>query len=127
MERGSSKHSPRLDEQMEFEVRGMVQGIAGSRIDEARMPEPAGEDQPEVTEFIDSDTSTGRAEETPDGLSRFGRYIGLSALPGDREALMASAETLNAPDDVLDRLERLPDGVTYRNVAEAWRASRSEA
>ena len=34
MERGSSKHSPRVDEQMSQEVLGTVQGIAGGRAEE---------------------------------------------------------------------------------------------
>jgi len=78
------------------------------------MAEPAGEDQPEPARVID--------EADTNDFSRFGRYIGLSALPGDRAALRRSAATLEAPDDVRADLDRLPDGVTYRTVAEIWEA-----
>ena len=116
MDRGSSKHSPRVDEQMSQEVRGTVQGTAGSRAEEWKMAEPSGEDQPEVSLVPDEDNVPGAS------FSRFGTYIGLSAFPGDRDALEKSARDLEAPDDVLDALRTLPAGTTYQNAAEVWRA-----
>ncbi|MDI5942297.1 hypothetical protein QLR68_30115, partial [Micromonospora sp. DH15] len=67
MERGSSKHSPRVDEQMSQEVSGLVQGpgAGGSRVDEFRQPEPAGEDQPEATTAPAGELRTG----SPQGMS----------------------------------------------------------
>jgi|SRR3954466_13858972 hypothetical protein len=114
MERGSSKHSPRVDEEMKHEVQGTVQGVAGGRAEEWKMAEPAGEDQPDPTQAIDADAAND--------LSRFGRYIGLSAMPGDREALLRSAETLEAPDDILAALRTLPDNVVFHTVTEIWAA-----
>jgi hypothetical protein len=114
MQRGSSKHSPRVDEQMNQEVLGVVQGIAGGRAEEWKMSEPAGEDQPDATQSIDAEASND--------ISRFGRYIGLSALPGDRDRLRQSAEVLTAPDDVLADLDRLPPGVVFHTVTEIWAA-----
>jgi hypothetical protein len=114
MDRGSSKHSPRVDEEMKHEVLGTVQGIAGGRAEEWKMAEPAGEDQPDPTRAVDA--------ESANDLSRFGRYIGLSALPGDREDLLASAETLEAPDDILADLRTLPDDVVFQTVTEIWAA-----
>jgi uncharacterized protein DUF2795 len=126
MDRGSNKHSARVDEQLSAEVRGVVQGVAGSRAQEWKMPEPSGEDQPEVTVVPDDDY--GRGE--PDGVgnaeaerfSRFASYIGRAAFPGDRRALLRSAADLDAPDDVVGALRRLPGGTTYRNVTEVWTA-----
>ncbi len=95
MERGSSKHSPRVDEEMSNEVRGMLQGTAGSRVEEWKMAEPAGEDQPEPTTVPEGDYRTGSpvgvSSAEMEQFSRFGRFIGRSALPGDREALRRSA------------------------------------
>ncbi|MFF5078309.1 DUF2795 domain-containing protein [Actinoplanes sp. NPDC000266] len=110
MERGSNKHSPRVDDALERGERGHDQG----RADEWKMAEPPGEDQPGVSPVNDGDPAND--------LSRFGRFIGLSALPGDRETLRRSAETLGAPDDVLADLDSLPDGVTYDNVSQIWAA-----
>ncbi|RZU53950.1 uncharacterized protein DUF2795 [Krasilnikovia cinnamomea] len=115
MERGSSKHSSRVDEQMKHEVLGTVQGVTGGRAEEWKMAEPAGEDQPDPTQTLGAGAPN-------DALSRFGRFIGRSALPGDRDTLRRSAETLEAPDDVLADLDRLPDGVVYDTVVEVWRA-----
>ena len=114
MERGSNKHAARVDDRMSEEVRGEVLGNPGGRAEEWRMAEPPGDDQPEPIERLD--------EEDSERFSRFGRYVGLSALPGDRDALRRSAESLHAPDDILDDLDRLPDGQVYRNVAEIWAA-----
>jgi hypothetical protein len=97
---------------MEQEVLGTVQGIAGSRAEEWKMAEPAGEDQPDATV----------EPETADDLSRFGRYIGLSALPGNRVALRRSAEILEAPDDILADLDTLPEDVIFHTVTEIWAA-----
>jgi hypothetical protein len=99
---------------MRQEVVGIVRGIAGGRAEEWKMAEPAGEDQPEPTRVLDGASAND--------FSRFGRYIGLSALPGDREVLRRSAETLDAPDDVLAHLDSLPEDVTYRTVTEIWAA-----
>src|SRR3954463_4521048 len=114
MERGSSKHSPRVDEQMRQEVLGTVQGVAGSRAEEWKMAEPAGEDQPDATRGVGAASANA--------LSRFGRYIGMSAMPGDRDALRRSAETLEAPDDILADLDTLPEGVIFHTVTEIWAA-----
>jgi hypothetical protein len=126
MERGSSKHGPRLDEQMSREVEGTVQGTAGSRVEEWRQPEPAGEDQPEATAAPAGETRNG----PPQGMtsteveqrSRLGRFISLSALPGDRESLRRNALENEAPDDVLAELDRLPAGTEFRTVSEIWAA-----
>jgi hypothetical protein len=55
-------------------------------------------------------------------LTRLGRYIGLSAMPGERETLIRSAADLGAPDDVLEDLGKLPDGVVFHTVTEIWAA-----
>lgn len=126
MERGNSKHGPRVDEEMSREVSGTVQGTAGSRAEEWRTPEPAGEDQPEATTVPTGDTRAG----TPRGMStddveqrsRMGRFISLSALPGDRVALRRNAEENEAPADILAQLDRLPAEVEYQTVSEVWAA-----
>jgi len=126
MERGNSKHAPRVDEEMSREVSGTVQGTAGGRAEEWRQLEPPGEDQPEATRAPTSDTLSG----APQGMtsteveqrSRLGRFISRSALPGDRESLRLSAQENEAPDEVLAQLDRLPPGAEFRTVSEVWAA-----
>ncbi|PWU61256.1 hypothetical protein DLE60_06610 [Micromonospora globispora] len=128
MERGSSKHGPRVDEQMSREVEGLLQGpgAGGSRVDESRQPEPAGEDQPEPKTLTAGASRGGNPQgmsmDDVEGRSRLGRYITMSALPGDREALIANARDNDAPADIVEALERLPDGTRYQTVSEVWAA-----
>lgn len=127
MERGSNKHSARVDDELSQEVRGTVQGVAGARAEEWKQAEPSGEDQPQVSMVPVDDSGRGEPNGvgSPQGeaFSRFGSYIGLSALPGDRETLEKSARDLLAPDDVIETLRRLPADTTYQTVAEVWRAA----
>lgn len=58
----------------------------------------------------------------PRQSDRLALYIGRAALPGDRDALRQSADLLLAPPDILTAIERLPAGVTYRDVPEIWAA-----
>lgn len=124
MERGNSKHSPRLDDEMAREVRGIVQGTAGGRAEEWHEPEPPGEDQPEPTMVPAGDYGTGAprgmTSEEVEQRSRLGRYLDLSALPTDREGLRRTAEKYRAPDDVLNMLDRLPPDRTFETVSEVW-------
>ncbi|MCI4065343.1 DUF2795 domain-containing protein [Micromonospora sp. R77] len=128
MERGSSKHSPRVDEQMSQEVSGLVQGpgTGGSRVDEFRQPEPAGEDQPEATTApageLRSGAPQGMSSQDVEARSRLGRFITTTALPGDRDALVANARENEAPADIVAALERLPEGTRYQTISEVWAA-----
>jgi len=127
MDRGSSKHGPRLDEQMARETQGLTQGApTDGRAEEWREPEPAGEDQPEPG--VVSHRDSGEAGGSPTGMtpdereerSRLGRYLRRSVFPADRDALVTEAEENNAPADVVAPLRRLPHGVQYATVAEVW-------
>lgn len=56
MERGSAKHSPRLDDEMEKEVSSITRGSPiEARADEFRMKEPSGDDEPVPEEIIDTE------------------------------------------------------------------------
>ncbi|GIF74367.1 DUF2795 domain-containing protein [Asanoa siamensis] len=126
MERGNAKHSPRVDDELAHEVDGIVKGTAGGRAEEFREAEPSGDDQPEASMVPEGDDGTG----APQGMtaqeveqrSRFGRYINRTALPGDRDRLRKDAESNEAPDDVLAQIDRLPTGVRFQTVSEAWAA-----
>jgi hypothetical protein len=128
MERASSKHSPRVDENMSQEVSGLVQGpgTGGSRVEEFRVPEPAGEDQPEATTAPAGELRTGApkgmSSQDVEARSRLGRFITMTALPGDRETLVANARENEAPDDVVAALQTLPEGTRYQTVSEVWAA-----
>ncbi|WP_213450504.1 DUF2795 domain-containing protein [Rhizomonospora bruguierae] len=128
MERGSSKHGPRVDEQMAAEVRGQTQGNApaGARAEEWHEPEPAGDDQPEATLIPDGErrgsAPAGMTAEEVEQRSELGRFLPMSDWPGDAAGLRAAARERKAPDRVLALLDRLPEDRHYRTVAEVWAA-----
>jgi hypothetical protein len=56
MERGSDKHAPRLDDEMDRETRSMTQGSPiEARADEARMKEPPADGEPVAQEVVERD------------------------------------------------------------------------
>jgi hypothetical protein len=46
VERGSSKHGPRVDEELEHELEGTVRANRPTRAEEWRDPEPPADDDP---------------------------------------------------------------------------------
>jgi len=127
MERGNSKHGRLLDEQMAREAQSHTRGRpGGSRAQEWREPEPAGEDQPEP-EAIPAGPRPGGAPEPLTGeelaaRSSFGRWVTRSVLPADKADLVRVARRESAPAEVLADLERLPEDRTYETVYEIWDA-----
>jgi hypothetical protein len=125
MERGSDKHSPRLDDEMEHEVRGLLQGNGGGRVEEFRDPEPSGEDEPAVSYAPEGDLHGG----TPDGMTEadverraeLARFLRPSSFPAVREILIGDAMDDGAPAWVVTELKRLPSGREYANVGDVWR------
>jgi hypothetical protein len=127
MDRGSSKHGPRLDDEMEHEVRGQLQGSgAGGRAEEWHEPEPAGDDQPDapdapaVDRRLDAQPPIELDAQEREERSRFGRYLPRSAFPADRSRLLAAAREGYAPDGLVAELERLDPGRRFETVAEVW-------
>jgi hypothetical protein len=125
----SSKHGPRLDDQLKREVEGhLVGSSAGSRVEEWREPQPPVDGEPEVSAVPQPDSrsrSDVALDMTPDeieGRSRLGRYLRRTVFPADRARLREAARQAQAPDDVLSELERLPAGETYETVARVWAA-----
>ena len=122
MERGSDKHSPRVDEELDHETRSLQQGAPlESRVEEFREQEGPGEDQPvpqphltEATDSLDLDDAEARSD--------IARYLDPSAFPADRDGLLDNAEANNAPEVVLERLKALPAGRTYEGLPDVWAA-----
>src|SRR2546430_16434820 len=115
MERGNSKHGPRLDDQMEREVEALVHGQpGGGRVEGWRDPEAPGEDQPETAEF--PEPGTDRPGGTPEGISatqteqraRFAGYLARPVFPADPPALRPPARAAHGPADALPLPHRRP-------------------
>jgi len=109
-QRDSDKHGPRLDDELKHEVAGLQQGApVEPRAEEWRTPEPPDEDADEQ--------APGTATEA---RSELARYLRPSRFPARREDLLTEAVDQNAPDEIVDRLRRLPGDVAFDNVADVW-------
>ena len=124
MQRGSDKHSARMDDALEGEVSGMLAAGRDTHAEEWKSAEPSGEDQPDVQRSADGDLHGG----VPDGMdeagveerSRLAAYLGKEVWPATGEQLLEVARGRDAPDVVVDRLAQLPPGRVFDNLQEAW-------
>jgi hypothetical protein len=119
MDRQSDKHSPRLDDQMEHEVRSLLQGApVESRADEDRFQEGPIPDA--NTRFLPPPGDL--TDDEVERRSILAASLHPSAFPADKATLLEVAEDENAPDEVLDRLRQLPDDGRWDNVEQVWEA-----
>jgi hypothetical protein len=122
MERGSDKHGPRVDEEMEHETRSIEQGGAvEAHVEEEHEHEPAADREPIPDERIRGGRETGAlTRDELEARSNLARSVEPSAFPGDRDALLASAQEEQADDSVLELLRQLPPGRQFETVQEVW-------
>lgn len=128
MERGSSKHSQHLDDDLAREAQSFLRGgPVSARDTEWRDSELVSDDQPEPQWLPEGQHPEG----APPGISGtemearsvLGRAVPRSALPGGREEILRGAEELGVTPQVRAELERLPDDDrTYHTVYEIWEA-----
>ena len=129
MLRGSDKHSPRIDENLDHDTRALTHGAPSeARADEARHQEGAADGEPTTDALLTGDIHPGEAvsddvlsHDELEARSRIAAYLRPSIWPADREALLACATEMNAPPGVLDELRRLPDG-TFSHTEAVWEA-----
>jgi hypothetical protein len=127
MERGSSKHSPQLDEDMEREVQAHTRGgPAGARADEWRDPEAVDDEAPEASWIPEGQRPDGAPSPLTgaelDARSRFGQAVPRSVLPADRDALLKAVDRNRVSEEQWARLERLPADRRFATVYEIWEA-----
>jgi hypothetical protein len=109
MQRESDKHGMRLDDELAHEVESMVRGMSGeeSRAREDRVKEEPTEDD---------------ARTLLDQRADLARHLAAADWPADRQELLAAAEADHAPDEILDRLRQLPEGVRFETFQAVWAA-----
>lgn len=124
MERGSDKHSPRVDEQLEHEVSALVHGSPDEGRTEARRQEDgpaAGTDDGAHRHDVGPPTD-GLEEEDLDLRAEVAARLADADFPATTEQLRQVANHDHAPGEVLAFLDRLPPGQTFAAVGEVWRA-----
>jgi hypothetical protein len=122
MQRGD-KHGFRVDDEMAKETRGIVTGGHDPRIEEWKSAEPSGEDQPPVERSGDSARGSAPPGMTPEDVERraeLAASLGKELWPAAGSEVKAKALDAQAPDRVIDLIDRLPDGRVYTNLAEVW-------
>jgi Protein of unknown function (DUF2795) len=120
--RGSDKHGPRVDEQMQHDTAALVHGRGGdSRVEEFRDQEGPAEGEPEVGEISrDTPLPGGMDDDALRQRADIARHLNRDVFPGDRDALVASANENFAPAWVVERLGSLPGDRRFETVEEVW-------
>ncbi len=122
MQRGSDKHSARMDDAMSHDVDGLIRSGHDSRGD-WNSPEPSGEDQPDVDLVPDGTlaggTPEGMSERDVERRSEIASYLG-RVWPATAAQLVAVALENEAPDTVLQPLQMLPGELELENLQDLW-------
>jgi Protein of unknown function (DUF2795) len=127
MERGSSKHSARLDDEMGHEVDGMMTAERPTRAEEWKETEPVGEDQADpgrLGEPADRQPGMppGMTPEDVELRSEIAAALPRSVFPTDEAGLLSHLIDSNAPDRLRQLIRQLPSGRTYQQVSDVVEA-----
>ena len=122
----STKHSPRVDEELEHEIQGMVRGGHSTRAEEWRDPEPVAEGDPDIdadpSGTLVGGTPVGTDAEAVQARAELARWLDRADFPSIGSDLVEAARDHRAPDAVVAELERLPDGTTFERIGDVVRA-----
>ena len=123
MERGSTQHGPRLDDELERETRSLVQGApVESRVEEGFEKEGPADGEPVPDARIAGDRPPpvpAMSRDEVEARSELARHLEPHRFPARPAELVAMAAELHAPEDMVISLARLPDR-TYETVGEVW-------
>jgi len=122
----STKHNPRVDEELEHEIQGMLKAERATRSEEWRETEPVAEGEPDLT----ADPSGTLVGGTPVGMdadavvarAELARWLDRADFPSTGPELVEAARDHRAPEAVAAELEKLPDGEVYERIGDVVRA-----
>ncbi|MGC9376650.1 DUF2795 domain-containing protein [Streptomyces sp. MH13] len=116
MQRGSDRMSVHRDDEMKHELQGLLRSGHPTRSEEWNDPEPAAEDDPEVTY---GPVTPGRGPTYLEALRlELARNLTRHTFPANPRELTRALRRGNAPDALVEGLERLPHKARYDNVQE---------
>jgi len=122
----STKHNPRLDEEIEHEVQGMLKAERATRSHEWREAEPVAEGEPDLTAdpagTLVGGVPVGMTEDAVVARAELARWLDRADFPSSGPQLVAAARAHGAPDPVVAELSTLPDGEAYERVGDVVRA-----
>ena len=122
----STKHSPRVDEELEHEIQGMLKAEHATRSHEWREVEPVAEGEPDITAdptgTLVGGVPVGMTEDAVVARAELARWLDRADFPSTGPELVEAARDHRAPDAVADELARLPDGEVYERIGDVVRA-----
>jgi hypothetical protein len=122
----STKHSPRVDEELEHEIQGMVRSGRSTRAEEWRDPEPTAEGEPDIDAApngtLVGGTPVGMDADAVESRAELARWLDRADFPSTGPQLVEAARDHRAPDAVVAELDRLPDGDTFERIGDVVRA-----
>jgi hypothetical protein len=121
----STKHSPRVDDELEHEMQGMLRAERSTRAEEWREVEPSAEGDPDVDADPDGTLVGGTPVGTdPDAVvarAELARWLDRADYPATGPQLVERALDHRAPDAVVAELRRLPEDQTFERIGEVVR------
>ena len=122
----STKHSPRVDEELEHEIQGMLKAEHATRAEEWREVEPIAEGDPDITAdpagTLVGGVPVGMTEDAVVARAELARWLDRADFPATGPELVEAARDHRAPDAVAAELEKLPEGETYERIGDVVRA-----
>jgi hypothetical protein len=122
----STKHSARVDEQLEHELEGTLRGNHSARAEEWRDPEPAAEGDPDVDAnpagTLTGGTPVGTTADAVEARAELARWLVRHDFPNTGAELVERARDHRAPDAIAAELERLPADETFERIGDVVRA-----
>ncbi len=116
MQRGSDRMSVHRDDEMKHELQGLLRSGHPTRSEEWNDPEPAAEDDPDVAR---GPVTPGRGPTYLEALRlELARNLTRSTFPAGPRELTRALRSGNAPDALVEGLDRLPHKARYDNVQE---------
>jgi hypothetical protein len=122
----STKHNPRVDEELEHEIQGMLKAERATRSEEWREVEPVAEGEPDLTAdpggTLVGGTPVGMDADAVAARTELARWLDRADFPSTGPDLVEAARDHRAPDVVAAELAKLPDGEVYERIGDVVRA-----
>ncbi|WP_116450933.1 DUF2795 domain-containing protein [Blastococcus litoris] len=122
----STKHNPRVDEELEHEIQGMLKAEHATRSEEWREAEPVAEGDPDLTAdpagTLVGGVPEGMTEDAVVARAELARWLDRADFPSTGSELVEAARDHRAPDAVAAELAKLPEGETYERIGDVVRA-----
>ncbi|MFI8950212.1 DUF2795 domain-containing protein [Streptomyces sp. NPDC053750] len=116
MQRGSDRMSVHRDDEMKHELQGLLRSGHPTRTEEWNDPEPTAEDDPDV---MYGPVTPGRGPTYLEALRlELARNLTRGTFPASPRELSRALRRGNAPDALVEGMERLPNKARYDNVQE---------